>query len=114
MGLEGSSVDFMTSAMSTGTHMPPEHFETGKEVKLTAKADIYAAGVLLWQTLCGKSPFAGLSPSQVVVAVINGQRLTLPEETPNEIRLVFTRCTESDPALRPSFDELVETFSKAL
>jgi len=112
--LEGSSVDFRTSAMSTLTHMPPEHFEIGKEVKLTAKADIYAAGVLLWQTFWGKSPFAGLSPSQVVVAVVNGQRLTLPEETPSEIRLVFTRCTASDPSLRPTFDELVETFSKAL
>jgi len=112
--LEGSSVDFMTSTMSTVTHMPPEHFEIGKEVKLTAKADVYAAGVLLWQTLCGKSPFAGLSPSQVVVAVVNGQRLALPEETPAEIRLVFNRCTASDPRTRPSFDELVETFSAVL
>lgn len=109
--LEGNNVDIVTTQLGTVTHMPPELFELGKEVKLTAKADVYAAGVLLWQAIQGQSPFQGLSPPQVVVQIIKGKKLMLPEETPQEIKEVFDKCTATNPKERPTFDELVAFFA---
>mmetsp|Transcript_12897 Transcript_12897/g.38579 ORF Transcript_12897/g.38579 Transcript_12897/m.38579 type:complete len:445 (+) Transcript_12897:2-1336(+) len=112
--LEGDTTDIMTTQLGTVTHMPPELFMVGQEVKLTAMADIYAAGILLWQAVKGESPFSGLSPPQVVVQIVKGKRLKLPEDTPAEIQNVFQRCTAVQPEDRPTFDELVRIFTAYL
>mmetsp|Transcript_2630 Transcript_2630/g.6162 ORF Transcript_2630/g.6162 Transcript_2630/m.6162 type:complete len:829 (+) Transcript_2630:68-2554(+) len=112
--LEGDTTDIMTTQLGTVTHMPPELFAVGTEVRLTASADIYAAGVLLWQTVMGEPPFQGLSPPQVVVQIVKGKRLRLPAEAPDEIKQVFLMCTAAQPQDRPTFDELVTTYSGIL
>mmetsp|Transcript_69347 Transcript_69347/g.206510 ORF Transcript_69347/g.206510 Transcript_69347/m.206510 type:complete len:856 (+) Transcript_69347:25-2592(+) len=112
--LEGENMDIMTTQLGTVTHMPPELFAVGQEVRLTAMADVYAAGILNWQAVKGEQPFAGLSPPQVVVQIVRGKRLKMPEDAMPEIIEVFERCTTPDPKDRPSFDELVRTFSAIL
>lgn len=109
--LEGDTMDIMTTQLGTVTHMPPELFAVGQEVRLTTMADIYAAGILVWQVVMGEPPFAGLSPPQVVVQIVKGKRLKMPEEVNKDIVEVFDRCTAPDPKDRPPFDELVQTFS---
>uniref|UniRef100_A0A7S0AJX0 Protein kinase domain-containing protein n=1 Tax=Pyrodinium bahamense TaxID=73915 RepID=A0A7S0AJX0_9DINO len=109
--LEGDTTDIMTTQLGTVTHMPPELFGVGQEVRLTTMADIYAAGVLMWQAVKGEPPFFGLSPPQVVVQIVKGKRLKLPEEVPQEINEVFMNCTAPEPEDRPTFDGLVKTFS---
>jgi len=112
--LEGGSASIVTSQLSTVSHLPPEVLESDQNTLLTTKADVYAAGILLWQAVRGKSPFAGLSPQRVIIEVASGRRLQLPESTPKEVRDVFDRCTSTNPLQRPSFDDLVQIFSGPL
>ena len=99
----------MTKQLGTVTHMPPELL-TCNEMKLTAKADVYAAGILLWQAMKGESPWKNMTQPQVIVAVATGKTLEPPEDTPQPLVDIFSRCTAQDPAERPSFMELVEIF----
>merc|ERR1712217_931537 len=57
--LEGERVEIATKQLGTVTHMPPELL-TADETKLTAKADVYAAGVLLWQAIKRETPWKTL------------------------------------------------------
>jgi hypothetical protein len=113
--LEGEQCEIMTTQLGTVTHMPPELFQLERaNIKLTTKCDICAVGVLLWQALLGKSPFAGLSPPQVVVQVATGHRLELPADTANTIKNIFERCTATDPEKRPDFNELIDMLVSAM
>jgi len=112
--LEEDSTDIMTTQLGTVTHMPPELFAVAGGVRLTAMADIYAAGILLWQALQGESPFRGLTPPQVVVRISQGKRLVLPQEVPQGLRRVFEACTSRDPVDRPTFDALFKIYGGLL
>jgi hypothetical protein len=113
--LEGETCEIVTEQLGTVTHMPPELFQLEQsEMKLTTKADIWAAGVILWQTLTGKSPFEGMSPAQVIVQVAAGRRLQLPADTPDSVREIFERCCATDPEKRPNFDELLDILVNAI
>jgi GAF domain-containing protein len=112
--LEGENDGIWTNQLGTVTHMPPELFRMDCPLVLTTKADVYATGILLWQAICGKDPFAGLVAAQVVVQIAKGKRLELPPLTPPCIVELFQRCTASEPDERPSMDELAECLVKAL
>jgi len=113
--LEEDSTDIMTTQLGTVTHMPPELFAVGGGVRLTAMADIYAAGILLWQALSGECPFKGLTPPQVVVRISQGKGLkSLPLEVPHGLRRVFEACTSRNPAERPTFDQLFKIYGGLL
>mmetsp|Transcript_2496 Transcript_2496/g.5471 ORF Transcript_2496/g.5471 Transcript_2496/m.5471 type:complete len:860 (-) Transcript_2496:94-2673(-) len=107
--LEGEESEIMTTQLGTVTHMPPELFQLDRQAaKLTPKADVYAAGVLMWQALMGKTPYSGLSPPQVVMQVASGKLLKLPADVPEDVQEVFKRTTHPDPDQRPDFDEVVD------
>jgi len=110
--LEDDMMAIATDSMGTVTHMPPELFRLDGKTRLTQKADIYATGVLLWQALTGEVPFAGLAPPQIVMRVVKGGRLKLPEKIPEEIRELFEQVTAVDPTSRPDFDVLVSFFQE--
>jgi len=113
--LEGETCAVVTEQLGTVTHMPPELFALEQsEMKLTTKADIWAVGVILWQTLTGKSPFEGMSPPQVIVQVAAGRRLKLPPDAPASVREIFERCCATDPEQRPHFDELLDILLTAI
>jgi len=113
--LEEDSTDIMTTQLGTVTHMPPELFAIADKVRLTAMADVYAAGILLWQALSGESPFKGLTPPQVVVRISQGKPLkSLPPEVPHGLCRVFEACTSRNPAERPTFDQLFKIYGGLL
>jgi eukaryotic-like serine/threonine-protein kinase len=53
------------------------------------RADIFAAGVMLYEQLCGRRPFTGNSPDQVVQRIAEGQ---------------LRRPTEFDPSVPPALE----------
>lgn len=112
--LEGDSKGLSTAQLGTVTHMPPELFKLDEQdVTLTPKADVYAAGILLWQVVTGKAPWEGLNPPQIVVHIATGMRLRLPENVPGNLLDVFEQCTDPEPDNRPTFEELNEFFTCA-
>lgn len=111
--LKSHDCQLVTPQYGTSSHLPPEVFEN-VFVKLTPKADIYAAGIILWQALTGKKPFAGLSGAEIAEQVTNGASLPLDDTRAlTDIRHVFHSCTAKEPQVRPDFDELFNIFQKS-
>ncbi|CAE7222606.1 Frk [Symbiodinium natans] len=109
--LEEGVSTLLTSQLGTVSHMPPELIRLDNK-RLTKKADIYAVGILLYQVLLGRLPFAKKSAPQVVIFVASGKRLQLDETAPEDVRQIFMDCTALEPRERPTAEELVQYFSR--
>lgn len=111
--LVDESCEICTTQLGTVTHMPPELLRPNDgEARLTMKVDTWAAGVLLWQALTGKTPFAGLSPPQIVIHVASGCRLKMPEVPPG-IKAIYDCCCAANPETRASFDDILAMLAMA-
>mmetsp|Transcript_52470 Transcript_52470/g.151162 ORF Transcript_52470/g.151162 Transcript_52470/m.151162 type:complete len:542 (+) Transcript_52470:77-1702(+) len=105
--LEGHTSAIFTTTMGTVTHMPPELFQAEQgAIRLSKKADVYAAGVLLWQVVMGKPPFGDMHAAQIILFVANGGRLELDERAPPGLHALYGRCLLQDPRERPCFSEV--------
>ncbi|NXC43638.1 ROS1 kinase, partial [Penelope pileata] len=81
--------------------MAPESLIDGV---FTNRSDVWAFGVLVWETLTlGQQPYPGLSNIEVLHHVRSGGRLESPSNCPEDIRDLMTRCWAQDPRNRPSF-----------
>jgi serine/threonine protein kinase len=68
------------------------------------KSDVWSFGIVLWELFSyGKIPYAGMSNLIVAEKVLNGYRLTCPENCPEEIYNLMEQCWSVDPIDRPSF-----------
>lgn len=84
----------------TAEYMAPEQVE-GK-VRPGARADLYAAGAVLFEMLTGRPPFFG--PEGEVRQAQIDRRPTRPSElapVPPEVEEVVLRCLAKDPEARP-------------
>lgn len=86
--------------IGTPCYMPPEQLMASS---VDARVDLYAAGVVLYEMLTGKVPYAAQSIAEVVAAVLRDEmpkvRKVRPE-VPTQIEEVVTRATLKDPTLR--------------
>ncbi|MGF1529377.1 MAG: serine/threonine-protein kinase [Candidatus Competibacterales bacterium] len=88
------------NAMGTPAYMAPEQL-TGGEV--THGVDVYSAGVLFFELLCGTRPFSGESLNEVVYQVVQGEPpaiSSLAPHLPPELDPLFARALAKDPADR--------------
>ncbi|HEY2847426.1 MAG TPA: protein kinase [Pyrinomonadaceae bacterium] len=85
------------TAATSGTpfYMPPEAFD-GKRGEST---DIWSAGVILYQLVAGRLPFAGDSMTAIMGAIISKLPQPIPG-CPPEIWTVIEKALEKDPAKR--------------
>lgn len=87
--------------LGTPRYMAPEQLSA--EPDLDGRVDVYALGVILYEALCGQSPFASASPSDLIVAVLRGQvvplRSVAPEVSP-ELEAVVMRAMAPDKETR--------------
>ena len=100
-----------TSAVfGTPTYMSPEQC---LGFKLDQKSDIYSFGCLMYETLTGAPPFAGLNPIQVIVKQINEKAPswsgTADGESYSPLEGIVLKCLEKDIGSRyQSMSELLE------
>jgi eukaryotic-like serine/threonine-protein kinase len=85
--------------LGTAAYMSPEQAR-GKAAD--KRADVWAFGCVLFETLSGKRAFSGDTVSDTLAAVIRAEPdwSALPAETPARIRELLRRCLMKDPRSR--------------
>jgi serine/threonine-protein kinase len=101
-----ASGDTLTQAgMSIGTpaYMAPEQ-ALGDVVD--ARADLYAWGVLAYEALAGRHPFASKTTAQALIAAhvmdIPASLAAQRRDLPGNVEAIVMRCLEKDPERRPT------------
>ena len=85
------------AVVGTAAYMSPEQ-ALGR--KLDARSDIFTFGVVLYELLAGRHPFAGESDIVMLQGVIHAQPPPLPDEAPEALRSVVDKALEKEPADR--------------
>ncbi|MGE0707494.1 MAG: serine/threonine-protein kinase [Planctomycetota bacterium] len=103
--------------MGTPAYMAPEQ-AAGEQERVGPPSDVYGLGAVLYHALCGRPPFAGATPLNVLHAVLHTAPIPpreLRPEVPAPLEAVCLRALEKDPARRPaSAAELADALEEAL
>jgi len=103
--------------IGTPAYMSPEQAR-GKSTD--HRTDIWSFGCIMYQMLTGQFPFEGQTATDTLVRIIEHQPdwEALPQETPENVRVLLRRCLEKDPDKRlgdfaDAAREISETLSKS-
>ncbi|MEO5589288.1 MAG: protein kinase [Gemmatimonadaceae bacterium] len=103
-------------AFGTPAYMSPE--QLAGDPSADHRIDIYAVGLLAYELLAGKSPFAVNSPRGILAAVLTWEPPPLVEvrsDTPQRLSEMVMKCLSKEPAGRPpsahAMMEALDTFS---
>ena len=97
----GAVLTRVGTSLGTPDYMAPEQASGGE---VDQRADLYAFGVMAYEILTGRTPFAGRSLPQLIAAHIAEAPLALAERNADvsvSLADLVMRCLEKDPAHRP-------------
>jgi serine/threonine-protein kinase len=112
------------SSLGTPAYMAPEQ-ATG-DPNVDHRADIYAWGLIAWELVAGRHPFAGKTSLQAAIAAqiteVPPTLASVRADVPPALSDLVQRCLEKDPARRPAsasellaaLDQAVSTGTRAL
>jgi eukaryotic-like serine/threonine-protein kinase len=97
--------------VGTIAYMSPEQASGGT---LDERSDIFSFGVMLYELLTGRCPFAAASDLLVLQSIIHAEPPPLPEHVPADLRLMVDKALAKDPAERyQTMRELVVDLKRA-
>jgi len=103
LGPHDATLSAVGSAIGTPAYMAPE--QAAGDPRVDHRADLYAWGVLAYELLSGRHPFAERrTPQQLMSAHLSETPAPLSEAAPElsaTLALLVTRCLEKEPARRP-------------
>nr|XP_009762656.1 PREDICTED: serine/threonine-protein kinase CTR1-like [Nicotiana sylvestris]XP_016484613.1 PREDICTED: serine/threonine-protein kinase CTR1-like [Nicotiana tabacum] len=105
---------FLTSKSGRGTPqwMAPEVLRNEPS---TEKSDIFSFGVILWELMTESIPWSNLNSLQVVGVVgFMNRRLEIPENLDTRVSPIIRDCWQSNPALRPSFEDIIQRMTDVI
>lgn len=98
----GGDLTVASAVLGTPHYLAPEAVKSGSAA-LSAASDLYALGVILYEALAGRTPFAGASSAELPALLQNSEppplRLLAPG-TPRDLETICLKCLERDPARR--------------
>ncbi len=114
--LTSEGITQLGSSIGTPAYMAPE--QAAGDPNTDHRADIYAWGVIAWELLAGRHPFASrTTPQALLAAHMSEQPEALTKVRaglPSQVSGLVARCLEKDPARRPaSAAELLATLDTA-
>jgi tRNA A-37 threonylcarbamoyl transferase component Bud32 len=106
-----STLTGVDALIGTPRYVAPEVLTTAG-ANLTAAADVYGLGAILYELLTGQPPFADLAPLQILRQVATRRPIAprrIDRRIPAELETICLRCLEKRPGDRyPSADALAE------
>ena len=88
------------TAVGTVSYMSPEQ---ARAEYVDARTDIWALGVVLYEMVAGRRPFAGQSTSEVLAAILEHDPAPLARfdpDVPHELQRIVTKALRKDPEQR--------------
>ncbi len=86
--------------LGTPAYMSPEQV-LGKQVD--GRSDLFSLGVILYELVCGRRPFAGKAIGTVLTAIVQEEPPTpaaVRPDLPESVARVISRCLQKDPEAR--------------
>lgn len=81
----------------------------------TAKSDVWAFGILLWEIVTlGSTPYPGLNAQEVIHAVRDGRVMAQPVHCRWELYRLMRACWHPDPKERPPFSRLASDLDQLI
>ncbi|RKZ10237.1 hypothetical protein DRQ50_14555, partial [bacterium] len=103
------------AVVGTYGYLAPEQVRSGD---VTAAADIWSLGIMLFEMLAGSLPFRGDTRGAQIYAIAHSEPLTLPlvnKELDRRCAAIIDRCLQKDPADRyPSAHHLAAAIHQVL
>jgi serine/threonine-protein kinase len=85
------------TVMGTLAYASPEQLQG---VQLTGATDLYSLGIVGYECLAGRPPFAGNEPTAAIAGHLTGQPAPLPPDVPGPVGQIIMRCLAKDPRQR--------------
>lgn len=90
----------------TPQYMAPERFR--EDEQFTEKADVYSFGIILWELISEEDPYPNEDIFAMEAAFQRGERLEIPEGTPDWLQTLTESCWKENPDERPSMGVIAE------
>jgi serine/threonine protein kinase len=75
--------------------------------KYSEKADVFSFGIIMWEVLTRKQPFAGRNFMGVSLDVLEGRRPTIPSDCGAAFRKLMKKCWHGEAYKRPAMEDVV-------
>ncbi len=96
-----NTITSMGVALGTPLYMAPE--QAAADPHVDHRADLYAVGAMAYEMLCGRPPFAGVTPQAVLAAHLTDAPEPVTRHrtaVPDALNALIMRCLEKKPADR--------------
>lgn len=82
------------------------------EKQYSTKSDVFSFGVIVWEIIAQKVPWEGYGEAKMLVAIENGEQLSLPYDISDFMKDLVLNCWEKNPENRWNFGKIVEHLEK--